>query len=261
MNKPLIYTRIACSMIFLLIVLTLQSSFADGRLTLTLGEQRTVDVPDVKRVAVGDPAVADVKAIEKSDQILVTAVGVGRTNLIIWDTKDQERSILVEVIAKDPKEVATDIQGLLKGIEGIKITTLGNRVVIDGSVLLKADLDKISKVAALYPQVTNLATMNPSVLNIITSQINKEFENAGIETIHAKRLADKVVIEGDVPDEQSKKRAEEIASAFDIPIVNFIDVGVSLKKMILVNVDFIEIAKDNLTKIGVQWTDGSGALV
>jgi len=261
MNKQLIYKRIICSLAFLLIVFTFQSSFAEGRLTLTLGEQRTVDVPNVKRVAVGDPAVADVKAIEKSDQILVTAVGVGRTNLIIWDTKDQERSILVEVIAKDPEEVASDIRGLLKGIEGIKITTLGNRVVIDGSVLLKADLDKISKVAALYPQVTNLATMNPSVLNIITSQINKEFEKAGLKTIHAKRLADKVVIEGDVSDEQSKSRAEEIASAFDIPIVNFIDVGVSLKKMILVNVDFIEISKDNLTKIGVQWTDGTGALV
>jgi len=261
MNKSLIYKRIIYSLVFFLTLFTFQSVHAGGKLTLTLGEQRTIDAPDVKRVAVGDPAVADVKSIEKSDQILVTAVGVGRTNLIIWDTKDQERSILVEVIAKDPKEVASDVRGLLKGIEGINITTLGNRVVIDGSVLLKADLDKISKVAALYPQVTNLATMNPSVLNIITSQINKEFENAGLTTIHAKRLADKVVIKGDVPDEQSKKRAEEIASAFDVPIVNFIDVGVSLKKMILVNVDFIEIDKGSLTNLGVQWTDSSGALV
>jgi pilus assembly protein CpaC len=150
---------------------------------------------------------------------------------------------------------------LLKGIEGIKITTLGMRVVIDGHVLLKEDLDKISKVAALYPQVTNLATMDSSVMNIITDQINKEFEKAGLTSAKAKRVSDKIVLEGEVPDEVSKERAEKIASAFNVPVVNFIDVGVSLKKMILVNVDFIEITKGSLTNMGIQWADSSGALV
>ncbi|MDA3895037.1 MAG: pilus assembly protein N-terminal domain-containing protein [Desulfobacteraceae bacterium] len=261
MYKSLIYNRIVCSLVFVFTLFFFQLSIAGGNLTLTLGGQRTIDAPNTKRIAVGDPAIADVKAIEKSDKILITALGVGRTNLIIWDMEDHERSILVEVIAKDPKEVAANVSRLLEGIEGIKTTVMGNRVVIDGSVLLKSDLDKITKVASLYPQVTNLAIMNPTVLNIITSQINKEFEDAGLENVYAKRLADKIMIAGDVSDEQTKGRAEEIASAFDTPIVNFIDVGVSLKKMILVNVDFIEIDKGSLTSLGIQWTDSTGALV
>ncbi|MBS3758443.1 MAG: pilus assembly protein N-terminal domain-containing protein [Desulfobacterales bacterium] len=232
-----------------------------AKLILTLGEQKTIESPDVKRIAVGDPNIADVKALEASNKILVTAMGVGRTNLLIWDEDDNEKSILIQVIAEDPEDVAEEIRNLLRGIEGIKVMAMGNRIIINGNVLKNQDLNKINKVAALYPQATNLARMSPSVLKILSDKINKEFSEAGLADIKAKRMADKIVIQGDVSDKISKERAGQIATAFDVPVINFIDVGVSLKKMIVVHVDFIELKKGDMNKLGIQWSDASSGVL
>ncbi len=44
-----------------------------------------------------------------------------------------------------------------------------------------------------------------------------------------------------------------IADAFTKDALNFIKVGIALKKMILMNVDFIEIDKGALTDVGLKW--------
>lgn len=225
------------------------------RLILTLGQQKTINAPHMTRIAVGNPKVADVKAIEKLGQVLVTAMGVGETNLIIWDKANRERTIAIQIIAYDPEKVAFEVGELLEGIEGIRVRPLGSRVIIDGNALRKEDLDKIEKVSALYPQATNLVTLNPAVLDIITIQINKEFQNTGLNRIQAKRIGKRIRIEGDVPDEASKQKAEMIASVFVGNIMNFVEVGIALKKMILVKADFIEIDKAAMMDIGIDWGD------
>lgn len=229
------------------------SSAAKERLNLTLGEQKTINTPSISRIAVGNPSVADVKVLEKSNQVLITAMGVGETNLIIWDESDRERTILIRVSARDPWEVTRELKQLLAGIEGINIKPVGMRVIIDGMVLREEDMKKILKIAKFYPQVMSLATLSPTVLDTNIELVNNELKNAGLSSARATRVGNRVILTGDVPDKNAKKQAKVIADAFIQDALNFLKIGIALKKMILVNVDFIEIDKGALTDVGIKW--------
>lgn len=242
--------------LFICLVFVSSSSGAEEELILTVGQQKTITAPNMKRIAVGNDRVADVKALEKSDEVLVTATGVGVTNVIIWDINNRQRSIPIRVVALDPDKVAQEVRSLLTDVEGITVKTLGTRVVIDGHALREKDLKKISAIANLYPQVTNLATLSPAVLDTVSQHINREFLNAGLTSIRAQRLGNQIVIDGDVSSEDDKKRAEMIASAFAVTTINFLKVGVTLKKMVVVNVDFIEMKKGAMQNLGINWGDG-----
>jgi len=254
--------RIQVALILLLVglmaVVFCTSSWARERLNLTLGEQKTINTPSISRIAVGNPGVADVKVLEESNQVLVTAMGVGETNLIVWDAGDRERTILIRVSARDPWEVTRELKQLLTGIEGIDIKPVGMRVIIDGMVLREEDMKKILKISKFYPQVMSLATLSPTVLDTNIELVNSELKNAGMSSARAVRVGNRVILTGDVPDKNAKKQAKVIADAFTKDALNFIKIGIALKKMILVNVDFIEIDKGALTDTGIKWGDSLG---
>ena len=255
MNRS--HKRIQIALISLLVglmsVAFCTSSAAKERLNLTLGEQKTINTPSISRIAVGNPGVADVKVLEKSNQVLITAMGVGETNLIVWDESDRERTILIRVSARDPWEVTGELKRLLSGVEGIDIKPVGMRVIIDGMVLREEDMKKILKISKFYPQVMSLATLSPTVLDTNIELVNSELKNAGMSSAKAVRVGNRVILTGDVPDESAKKQAKVIADAFTKDVLNFLKVGIALKKMILVNVDFIEIDKGALTDVGMKW--------
>ena len=227
-------------------------------LTLVPGQQKTIDAPDMSRIAVGNPAIADVKAIDSSKQVLITALGLGQTDIIIWNNRNEQRSIKVLVYQNDPRMVAKEVRMLLDGIEGIEVKALSSRVIIDGQALRKEDLYKIQQIAKLYPQVTNFATLSPAVIDTIINYINLEFKDAGLGNVEAERLGNQIIVQGEVPNADAKNKIELIAKAFDGNVKNFVKVGVTLEKMILVNVDFIEIDKESMQETGIDWGDSIG---
>ena len=127
------------------------------------------------------------------------------------------------------------------------------RVIIDGMILREEDMRKILKISKFYPQVMSLATLSPTVLDTNIELINGELKSAGMSSAKAVRVGNRVILTGDVPDKAAKKQAKVIADAFIKDALNFIKVGISLKKMILMNVDFIEIDKGALTDVGIKW--------
>lgn len=228
---------------------------SEETILLTIGQQRTVDTPGLNRIAVGDPNVADVKALESSEQVLITAKDIGRTNLIIWNSDNKQIVIPVEVIGYNPQEIAEEVKKLLGNIEGIAVRTVGQRVVIEGYVLKNQDLEKIVKIASLYPQVMNLATINPVVIDMYITHINNEFVSHGWKNAKAKKMSKMIVLEGDVINESDKNTAEAIAKAYYDNVVNFLKIGVEIHKLINISVDFIELADDDRQKVGINWGD------
>jgi pilus assembly protein CpaC len=237
----------------LFISLLAVTSVAAENLILVKGQQKTIDAPDMNRVAVGNPEVADVKALQK--EVLVTAIGSGQTDIIIWDENQTQRSIKVRVVDTDPRVIAGEVKRLLRSVEGIKVIAMTSKVIIEGKALRKEDLNTINRIAAIYPQVTNLATLSHDVLNTISHHINNEFNASGLAGVAAVRMGNKIVLQGEVPSGDEKEKIEIIASAFDIEFTNLVKVGVSLKKMVLVNVDFVEIEKNKMTETGIDWDD------
>lgn len=237
----------------LLILFLFSSNAAAQDLILVRGQQKTIEAPDMNRIAVGNPAIADVKALK--GQILVTAIDKGQTDIIIWDADDRQRSVKVQVMESDPRVVAREIKKLLKDVEGIKVTAMNSKVFIQGKALRKEDLNTINQITTLYPQATNLATLSPAVLNTISDHINIEFEEAGLSGVAAERLGNQIVVQGEVANKDEKEKINIIASAFEVQVKNLVKVGVSLQKMVLVNVDFIEMQKGGMLEAGIDWDD------
>lgn len=74
--------------------------------TLVVNEFRVFPVHNLRRVAVGDPAIADITVLSEGE-IMLIAKAVGATSLIIWDEPGQ-RSFNITVIEKDLEKVAYD---------------------------------------------------------------------------------------------------------------------------------------------------------
>lgn len=227
-------------------------------LTLILGQQKTVDAPNMKRVSVGNPAIADVTPLSESKQILITAMGVGETDIIIWDSNDKQRVIKVRIVTEDIKKVGRSVRELLKNVEGIHVSVGESKILIKGKAYREEDLKIISKIEKMFPYVINFTSLSPTVLDTITKHINLKFDKYGLHNVQAEKLGNVILLTGEVPNEQAKEKVEMIATVFDVDIQNFVKIGVSLEKMVLLNVDFVEVDKGGMLEAGVKWGDSIG---
>lgn len=98
---------LVCCLIF--VVLAPAPAFpASGPIYLTIGESRLVHVESAKKVAIGNPEVADVTAV--SDQeILISAKSAGNTNLIFISPDGEKETRAVSVSAHNLKKAMVEV--------------------------------------------------------------------------------------------------------------------------------------------------------
>lgn len=130
-------------------------------LSLVRGEMSAVAVEGVERVAIADPAVADVLILSE-DQLLIQATGAGRTNLIIWDRRGQTTFHLT-VEDPVPAQVAQELQRLLgqMGLASVQVKREGPNLFLTGEVLTEEDLGRLEQLLTAYDgQTTNLVKLS-----------------------------------------------------------------------------------------------------
>ena len=90
------------------------------QLDVVIGESKIINVSKPKRIALGDPAIADVAGASNTE-ILVSAKQAGETNLQIWDDYGQ-REVTIRVFAEDLNKLKKRLQDLFAtaGINGVK---------------------------------------------------------------------------------------------------------------------------------------------
>lgn len=142
------------------------SAISDTTITLIIGEQKSIDVRNVKSVAIGDPTIADVKEVKESRELLITGLAAGVTTLTIWDRAGRKEVMTIQVIARDPKAIAREVKTLVGDIEGIIVRVVGNQVVLDGEVFREKDMKRAETIANLYKQVVNLLEFNKSYIQM-----------------------------------------------------------------------------------------------
>ena len=67
-----------------------------GQLSLTAGEQKVMSIGKIRRVAIGNASIADVKTID-DDKVLLIGNGEGHTTLQVWKSDGTRASYLVSV--------------------------------------------------------------------------------------------------------------------------------------------------------------------
>lgn len=244
--------RLGGSLVALLVVSTVGVAHAQegGNLSLVVGQQRVLTVRGMQRIAVGDPNVADVKALPGQNQVLITGTGEGQTTLLVWRAGKSRISYLIRVTKQDVRQVVREVRELLGDIEGVTIRTVGDRVFLDGSAYTTEDFQRIAEIVELYPSVKSFVKVAPNAKKLVANTLNQELQRAGLKNVQASVVGTTIFLEGSVESQQDLQKAELITNAIGENVENLLIVGI--KRMILTEVQFVEIRKKGLDNIGVK---------
>lgn len=99
---------------------------------LVVGQQQVLTLPGIKRVAIANPAIADVKALDGGD-LLVSGVAPGKTELTLWQGEKILRYTITVSTANSPKQVADLLNSQLSqiGLPGARATAVGRTIFVE----------------------------------------------------------------------------------------------------------------------------------
>lgn len=221
-----------------------------GTISLGVGQQKVIQVSNVARIAIGEPDVADVKQVGSGNELLVTGVGEGRTSLLVWRTGDTRLSYLVVVRKQDPREVVSEVRALLGDREGVQIRVVGDRVYLDGETVTTDDYERVQQVAQLYPSVKSFVRPSGNAKKLAAEALNKAYQKNGLRGVQAAVVGSTLFLEGWVDSPEDLKKLDLVTKAVGERAENLVSLG--LKKMVLVEVDFVEVATGDNKLVGVK---------
>lgn len=211
----------------------------------------------IGNITVGDPGIVNFKADRKKNRITLFPKTPGTTSMIIFDQSGKQREILSLVVySTDPERLQQDIAQLLVDIEGITIKRVGQKIIIDGSVLLPSELERIRKVTENTNLIVSLVTINPDTERLLAKRIEREI---GMDEVHARSVKGKILLEGEVYSPEAKSKAEKIASLYAGSVINTLEVRVVPNPpvrtdTIQVSAHFVEVSKNFSKDFNFRWS-------
>ena len=202
-----------------------------GSINLLVGQQRTIKVK-VNQISVGDSKVAKVTQTADLSSVLVSANAPGSTELRLWP-QDNPGSIevyTINVSSQDIDELQQEVQALLGSMLGVELKKVGQKLVLDGTVLKAADrrrLDQIIEEYALMDLTENkfseleelekereIQAMEENIIDAIKTDL----ENQGLTRIEVEmktvRDVRKLYLTGIVFNSEHLERAMKIAQLY-----------------------------------------------
>jgi len=131
----------------------------EEEIRLYMGQNQDISVSSPKRVAVGNPAIADVGNIGKSE-LTVIPKAIGSTTLIIWDNFG-EQAYRLKIFAEDTAQLKRRIDNMLNKLNLPDVRTSAEdeegKVVLLGAVKHAADRERIATaLGALKDKIVDL---------------------------------------------------------------------------------------------------------
>lgn len=217
---------------------------------LVVGEQKSFNFPGMTKVVMGNSSIADVRVVG-AENIILFATGSGRTTMMVMRHGKPNISYTVVVSKEDVNTLMAEVRKLLGDREGISIRPIGDRVILDGRAFTSEDFTRVQEICKLYPQVTSFVKINPNARKLVADQLNVELQKAGLKDVEATVVGTKIFLEGSVESKQDLQKAEMITKAVGEEVENLLTVGI--KRMVLVEVDFVEIKKNGQDHVGIRW--------
>lgn len=233
---------------------------ASRELFLVKDMPQTITVEyDIGEIALGNPAIASVVADRGKRRIVLSPLESGETALLVFDTTGKQReNIQITVTSTDLDQFVKDLKFLFRDIEGLQFRRVGSKVIIEGEVYLKADLDRIREVLKGNEFVVDLVTLSQDTQRILARRIKDEININGVDVSTAK---DRIVLKGEVASEDDASRAEKIAAIYADKgsIVNVIAVNPKRAnakggKLVQITAHFVELNKAFLRNFNFSWT-------
>lgn len=168
-------------------MLSFGSACAAEPVEVSLNESKYMAAPGITRLAVGNPAIADVQLLSSGDFLLV-GKKAGTTSLIVWSDGGRRTEYTVYVAGND-RGMASAIQDAI-GYPKVHVQMIEDRVMLRGKVENQHEHDTALKIAALYTGgdgsgVIDLLEMeHPSQIRLEAQiiEINSDYtKNLGIQ--------------------------------------------------------------------------------
>ena len=157
----------------------------DAGIKLLVNESKVLD-KKAKRVAVGNPEVADVRVINDKE-IMLLGKSKGRTNLIIWDKFDRREilPIVVDVVSEDLQGLVNYLNEIVKaaGIDKVQAVARGEKVVLVGSVSGPAEMEQLNKLSEKIEGLINVVRIVPP------SQVKPKLVQIDVEVLEISKTA------------------------------------------------------------------------
>ncbi len=272
---------------------------ADKRnILLTTGEDKPVDLDFeisiektgegfFKGISVGNRQTVsyDIVKIGDKKQIIFKPLKAGETTVTVRDLDGNIRLIFkVIVTGSNLLRRASEVRGLLRDIEGIEIKIVGQKIVIDGEVLVPADYGRLLSVSMdrMYSDlILNLTTISPLAMQALSKKIQEDI-NTFAPNVRTRVVNGQILLEGTVENSDQNIHAREIATIY-LPevrpvhpiiakdqanaqvltrslIKNLIIINPAppkkQEKLVRVTVHFVELGKDFNRFFGFKWEPG-----
>jgi len=221
-----------------------------GTITLGVGQQKVIQLGDVERVAIGEPEIADVKQVGGGGELLITGIGEGRTSLLVWRSNHARLGYAVVVRRQDPRELVSEVRALLGEREGIEVRVVGDHVYLEGEARTPADSARVEQVARLFPRVRSLVRPSGNARRLAVDALNESLRKSGLRGVLASVVGDTLVLEGSLESKDELKKLELVARTAGEKPENLVTLGA--KKMVLVEVAFVEVSAGNSKVVGLK---------
>jgi len=193
------------------------------RLNLSPGEDKIVDLqfkPSVESIKIGNPelityTIINVKGVPK--QIHFTPAKEGTTTVTMRDSEGTVRLIFDVIITKSNiKRLEIELSEILKGVEGLQIGIKGDKIVLDGDLLVPADYGRVFAVAvdkSYIDYVINLTKISPISMKVITDKIQTDIKGFA-PNVSARLVNNQIWLEGSVNSLSLARQAERVAKLY-----------------------------------------------
>jgi len=137
----------------------------EEELSLSVGENKTISAENVANFSEGIKGIADVKLTTDGRRFVVVGRSPGSTTLLLINRDGSQTKWNINVFSRSPEAVEREVKQLLDGTTGVRVRRVGSRFFIEGGVTSEADVQRIARIASLYPgQVESLVVVGAAAV-------------------------------------------------------------------------------------------------
>jgi pilus assembly protein CpaC len=246
----------------LLASLTARGAEVSPPVVLRAGESKIITVPEVSRVAVGQPGIADVRVLSPGE-ILVNGKSEGQTTLLLWPPAGRAVERLVRVLGPPPALSEEDIADLV-GDGGVRVRSVAGYAVVEGrpgpegqsrlarlGSLLGARL--LDLTVSAEPEEPKQPTASPAVPAENLEPVAELLRRAGGERVTVQRQTGKVVLEGEVAGQTVHQAVLKLAETFFpgeiVDVLRVAETG----GLFSIKARLLELDRQASRELGLEW--------
>jgi len=232
-------------------------------LDLPVGQSRVLQFPNISRAAIGNPTVADIAVLSKTE-ILLNAKAAGETLLYVQNQRGAA-SIVVRVTTPPPTDLNVllgDINRALQGT-GATATVAGNTVFLRGQVgTAQEEQQAVAIAKAITPNVQSLLTVGKPT-NAAAMALEEVAKAMGVTVRNPGENV--MILEGATTTENAERLkvlAAQLGAGYQV--VNLVTDDASMRQ-IVIHARVVELDQGAARDLGIDWgslrVDDEGRLV